>query len=184
MGKGLVHQDDGPILAERSRERRALAHAGGKRLGKIARPVAEPHFREQHTRPGAGGLEGRPVAAQAIAEQDIVQKIEPRQQQVTLRHIGRRLHAPGSRQEAGQPAQQGGLAHAAAAQQAGRPAAGKVEREAARHHAVAKDDARVAHGEGRGSHHEVTSPYAGINRIRFGVVLANLSAAVRLPPMN
>lgn len=31
---------------------------------------------------------------------------------------------------------------------------------------------------------EATSPYAGINRIRFGVVLPDLSADRRLPPMS
>jgi len=74
-------------------------------------------------------------------------------------------------------AQQGGLADAAAAQQAGRAPGREVEREVLGHDMAIENDVRRTHEKGRRRHRRATSPYAGINRIRFGVVLPDLSAA-------
>ena len=86
-----------------------------------------------------------------------------------LRHVGDAAAAAlGARQQAGQPAQQRRLADAAAAQQAGRPAGREIQREIARpRRGRRRRCARRARKGKEKPPTKVTSPYAGINRIRF-----------------
>ena len=97
--------------------------------GTVAESVAQADLREQRSRArGSAARRTVCIAAQAIAEQDVVEHDEPGQQQVALRHVGERFGRLGAGQQPGQPAQQRGLADAAAAQQARRPAGRELER--------------------------------------------------------
>ena len=126
MPERLVHQDDPAILAKRPREGRPLAHAAGQGVWQVLKAGAQTDFRQQGARTGLGGPARRPVAAQPVPQQDVLEHAEPRQQQIALRHVGDRPRSFGARQQAREVAQQGRLADTAAAEQAGRAATGKI----------------------------------------------------------
>ena len=117
----LVHQDDGAVFHQRAGQGDPLSHTAGEgaRQGAGFRAQADPF--EQ--RPGARLV--RPRTAQAGAECHIVQRTEPGEKQVLLRHVG---NAPvaGDAQRAGlqafearDDAQKARLADAARPQEAG-----------------------------------------------------------------
>ena len=154
MGERLVHQDHRPVLAQCTGERGALAHAAGQDVRQIVEAVMQPDLGEQAACARSGRLQRRCVAPQTVAQQHVVEHREPGQEQIGLGHVGNGLAAFRAGQQAGQPAQQGGLADATAAQQAGGEAGGKLEREIVGHDAVAEGDARVPHEKRRSSQHE------------------------------
>jgi hypothetical protein len=125
-GERLVHEDDRPVLHQRAGQGYALTHAAGQ----LARPypdmVGEADAREERFRtPGHGAALAPRQAAQAMAEQNIVTRHEPRQQQILLRHHGdaafqRRTvvsRRRGGTDKSGDEPHQGALAAAGRAQQ-------------------------------------------------------------------
>lgn len=149
LGEGLVHEDHRPILAKGSGQGRALAHAAGESARQGVQPVAEPDLGQQGAGARFGGATGGLVAAQAVAQQDIVENPEPGEQPILLRHVGKRRGARRAGKEAGKMAEQGRLADTAAAQQAGRATGRSFKGEPIGNKAAVEGDARVAHGERR-----------------------------------
>ena len=101
MGERLVHQHDRAGLrtacgrAPRAGACRRTSASGGRRAGRPDRPRPAARGPAPRRRP-----ERAAIAAQAIAQQDIVEHRQPRQQQVGLGHVGDRLArgaVPGSR---------------------------------------------------------------------------------------
>jgi hypothetical protein len=151
MGERLVHQHDRPILAERAGECCALAHAPGQSGRTIIEAIGEADFLEQGASAPLGDSQGCAVATQAIAQQDVVEDREPRQQQIGLGHVGDGLRSRRVRQQAGQPAQQRGLADSGTAEQAGRASGREFQRQIAGNQTIAEGDARITHEKGRSS---------------------------------
>ena len=149
LGEWLVHEDHRPIFAKGSGQRRALAHAAGEGARQGVQPVAETDLGQQGAGARLGGATGGLVAAQAVAQEDVVENTEPGEQPVLLRHVGKRRGARRAREEAGKMAEQGRLADTTAAQQAGRATGRSFKGEPIGNKAAVEGDTRVAHGERR-----------------------------------
>ena len=164
--EGLVHEQHRPILHEGAQQGRALAHAAGERGRQGLLAAGEVGGVEQVTGPGAPGVVH--LAAQPRPEQDVVEQAEPGQEQVVLAHPG---HHPrsgrvgfeadpaggGQGHAAGDQLEQGRLAAAARAEQAGGAAGAKAQREIGEQRPTLElqadpvdDNGRGGRGRGRG----------------------------------
>ena len=124
-------------------------------------------------RAGRGRAVRRPrsagVAAQAIAEQDVVEDGEPGQQQIATGPCRRRGCSACGRRAEGRPASAAARSCrrrcGPAGRSSGRPGNSSVR--SSGNDAIAEGDARAAHERGGAATTNVTSPYAGTNRIRL-----------------
>ena len=168
MGERLVHQDHRPVFAERAGQRRALAHAARQQcLREIVEAVVQADFGQKRARARFGGAPRRGVAAQAIAQQDIVEDRKPRQQQVRLGHVGHRpaVRAVPGRRPASQRSREVLPTPLRPSRQVVRPAGNSSVR--LRATMRSPKAMRASCRKGRSSRQNVTSPYAGTNRIRL-----------------
>ncbi len=93
LGERLVHENHRPILTKGSCKGHALAHATGEGTRQGIQPVAQPDLGQQRTSTWLGCSTSGLVAAQAIAQEHVVENIEPGKQPVLLRHVGKRCGA-------------------------------------------------------------------------------------------
>ena len=149
LGERLVHENYRAILAKSSGQSHTLAHAAGESTRQGTQPVAEPDLGQQGASARLGGATGRLVATQAVAQEHVVENTEPGKQPVLLRHVGQRRGACRAGKKACEVPEQGRLAYAAATQQAGRLARGRVKGQPVGNKVAVEGDARVAHGERR-----------------------------------
>ena len=171
-GEGFVEEDDRAVLHQGAGEGGALALAAREGARAAVGAGAEADAVDQVA--GAGGVGAH--AAEAGAEDDVAEDVEPGEEQVVLGHVG---DAPGEGQavgggdgavedgagrEAGDQAEDGGLADAGGAEQAGPGVRGEADVDGAEERrAVERGAARDADG-GRG--HRRAQP--GVATAAFG----------------